>query len=317
MNFIRNIAESGLKKSDSLPERRSILLTNSISLILFFALVMLYLIRWKVYHSLSNEKNLMLGAALFLTPLVLNRLSLVTAGKLFICIVPTFYVWYVFISGMLKMSVIEVTVYDGLRVFLLAVSCGAYLIVTPSRPLTFIFGIIPSIISILFFESILHAFGVAYISTPRSDYELMHLRFLLSYGVINGSCFMLQSLMLKSEEMNRCLIERLNEKAILIESQNKELLEKRNELHDVNQQLENLLNEKAKKIHAQKQSIMSYAHANSHYVRGPVARLMGFVELFRLDPALDCKWLVGMVEHETKEMDKTIRKLSDEFTPLD
>ena len=181
----------------------------------------------------------------------------------------------------------------------------------------FIVGILPSVISILFYESILRAFGVGYVAAPGSDYELMHMRFLLSYGIINGSCFMLQSVMLKSEEMNRCLIERLNEKAILIEAQNKELLEKRNELHHVNQQLEDLLDEKAKKIYAQKQSILSYAHANSHYVRGPVARLMGFVELFRLDPDLDCKWLVGMVERETKEMDKTIRKLSDEFSPLD
>jgi len=317
MKFIKNIAESGVQKGDSLQERRSILLTNSISLILISALVILYLIRWKVYQNLANEKNLILGAVLFITPVLLNRFSLTTAAKLFICIVPTIYIWYVFIFGMLEMPVIEVTIYDGLRVFLLAVSCVAFLIVTPGKPFIFITAIIPSIISMVFFESILQAFGVRYIPVPSSDYELMEMRFLLSFGIINGSCFLLQSVILKSEEVNRCLIERLNEKTMLIESQNKELLENRNELHRVNQQLEELLDERAKKIYAQKQCILSYAHANSHYVRGPVARLMGFVELFRLDPELDSKWLVSMIERETKEMDQTIRKLSREFSPVD
>ena len=63
--------------------------------------------------------------------------------------------------------------------------------------------------------------------------------------------------------------------------------------------------------------MLSYSHANSHYLRGPVARLLGVVELYKIDKDLDCKWLVNVVDHEKRALDMTIRKISADLGSMD
>ncbi len=314
-NLIKNLLESGFRKPHDYQQRRVTLMTNSISLILVAVLTMLFLIR-AILFAQAPSFILLFEALLFGVPVLLNRAHRHTASQLYLSIVPIAVIWYAFISGMMGLPTIDVTIYDGLRLYLLAVSCIPFLILGRSNKGLFIIGTLPSIVSVLFFEVILGAFGLR-LTDAGEDYQFMQMRFIMAYILVAGSCYVLRRTIYKNDEINTRLLKRLQEKNAIIESQNRELLVSRSELSEVNKQLEELLEIRARKIYSQRQSIISYAYANSHHVRGPVARLMGVVELYRVDRELGCEWLVETVDRETREMDTTIRKLSREMLPLE
>lgn len=66
-----------------------------------------------------------------------------------------------------------------------------------------------------------------------------------------------------------------------ISLQNDELLEKQEEISTINQNLEMILNERTKVIEERNRQIIEYAYFNAHQVRGPLARIMGLVNLTR------------------------------------
>ena len=316
MNLVKNILESGFKKTDSYQDRRGVALTNCISLILFGALLLLMMMRLWVYHNFSQPREFAMGAILFLMPIILNRFFLSNLGRLIMGVTPTVYIWYFFMSGMVSLLEIPLSVYEALRVYLLAMSCIPYLTMTNNKWYLSVPGILTSFISIVFFEGILNTAGVGISVLPGSDAELMPMRFVLCYFVINGGCLVLQSVVLRNDRTNKRLITKLQEKSVEIESQNHELVTNRNQLNEANSQLERLLEQRTQKISAQQKSMLSYAHANSHHVRGPVARLLGVVELYKVDKDLDCKWLVNVVDHETRALDMTIRKISADLDSM-
>jgi signal transduction histidine kinase len=315
--MIKSILESGFNKSQDYQMRRVTLLTNSISLILSGVMLVLFLIRTIWFSQYCTPMDFIFGVGLFLVPVILNRYNLHIVSRMFLAVVPIFFIWYMYVIGMKVMPSRTVTVYDGLRIYLLAVSCIPFLVLGRNMRILFIAGVIPSFVSVFFFELIVDAFNLTLSVQPDSDYGLMQVRFMMSYVLIAGSCYVLQRTIHKNDQINMRLLKRLQEKNAIIECQNRELLVSRSHLSEVNRQLEELLEQRARKIYSQRKSILSYAYANSHHVRGPVARLMGLVELYRIDRDLGCDWLMETVDRETTQMDTTIRRLSREMDPLD
>jgi hypothetical protein len=312
---MKNLLESGFAGSEDYQQRRVTLLTNSISLILVAVLAILFFVRVVLFKH-APPFPLLIEGLMFFVPVLLNRVNRPMASRLFLSVMPIVVLWYSFIGGMNAMPVIEVTVYDGLRLYLLAVSCIPFLVLGRSNKTLLVIGTLPSFTSVIFFEVILNAFDLQS-AHAGSDYDMMQLRFIMAYILVAGSCYVLQRTLHKNDQINQRLLKRLREKNAIIECQNRELLAGRAELTEVNKQLEELLELRGRKIYSQRQSIISYAYANSHHVRGPVARLMGIVELYRVDRELGCDWLVETVDRETRQMDTTIRRLSKEMGALD
>lgn len=317
MNLIKKVLESGFRKSDDYQQRRITLLTNSISLILVGMMLVLFVVRVMHYSFFSTPMELFVAAALCTTPVFLNHFRWHAFSRLLLSIGPILFIWYAFIAGMRSQPEVPITIFDGLRLYLLATSCIPFLVFGKDNRRLFIIGVIPSILSVVGFELIMNALGVKREVPADQDYVLMQVRFVMSYSLIAISCYVLQRTIFKNDQINNRLLKRLQEKNAIIESQNRELLVSRTELSDLNRQLEELLEQRARKIYSQKKSILSYAYANSHYVRGPVARLMGAIELFKIDKEVGCDWLVETVDREARQMDNTIRRLSREMGPLD
>lgn len=317
MNLIKKVLESGFRKSDDYQQRRITLLTNSISLILVGMMLVLFVVRVMHYSFFSTPLELFVAATLCTTPIFLNHFRRHAFSRLLLSIGPILFIWYAFIAGMRSQPEVPITIFDGLRLYLLAISCIPFLVFGKDNRRLFIIGVIPSILSVVGFELIMNALGVNREVPADQDYVLMQVRFVMSYSLIAISCYVLQRTIFKNDQINNRLLKRLQEKNAIIESQNRELLVSRTELSDLNRQLEELLEQRARKIYSQKRSILSYAYANSHYVRGPVARLMGAIELFKIDKEVGCDWLVETVDREARQMDITIRQLSREMGPLD
>jgi signal transduction histidine kinase len=94
-------------------------------------------------------------------------------------------------------------------------------------------------------------------------------------------------------------------------------MENQNTLNEINLHLEELVLKKTESIKQQNQRLIKYAHSNAHHVRGPIARLLGLVQLSRLKTDLDYPWLFEKVENESTKLDEIVKNIASELDQID
>jgi hypothetical protein len=319
MISLRTIVESGLSKTDAYQKRRSIVLSNYIALILCVAIVVLGTIRWIFFNDIDQAlfTNYALGVTLFPLAIVLNRFRLITLSRLYLSLLPTVFVWYALTAPMMAMPKIESSVYDSLRIFLLAVSCIPYLILDKKQLPMFIIGILPSLISIVFFEYLLRLLGLDHATrgVVENQYQYVQMRTVTSYLIINSCCVVFQTIIQRSDEFNQRLLTELKDKSDEIAAQNEELLQSEENLSRVNLHLESMVEERTRKIREQNEALLKYAYTNAHHVRGPVARVLGLIQISRMKTDLDFPRLFEKIENEANAIDTILKRIANDFEP--
>lgn len=113
----------------------------------------------------------------------------------------------------------------------------------------------------------------------------------------------LERIVSQNHEMNR-----QNEE---IKKKNKELKRKREETEGLNSQLNLLLEEGTEKLREQHRQLLHYAFINSHKVRGPLARVMGLVELLKTTTdEEDRKLFLEKLEESSAELDRMVTEMN-------
>src|SRR5258706_15063 len=229
MISFQNIVESGLSKNDLYQKRRGILLANYIALILCTAIILLYMIRFLYFHSITLKVTVtyFTGFTLIFFTIILSRLRLTTLSRLYLCLLPIAYIWYTFLMGMVKM----------------------------------------------------------------------------------------QTIISRNDELNQRLLMELKEKSYEIAVQNEELRQSEENLNKINIHLETLVEERSRKILEQNEMMLKYAYTNAHHVRGSVARVLGLIQVSRLNTDLDFPWLFEKIEEETKAIDTILKRIATDFNP--
>jgi signal transduction histidine kinase len=105
----------------------------------------------------------------------------------------------------------------------------------------------------------------------------------------------------------------LTEKSSEIEAQNEELIQSQDKLYSLNQFLEQTVEERTEQILLQNEKLLKYAYTNAHEVRGPIARVLGLVQLSKVDPDLELPFIFEKIEHETNEIDSIISRINVEL----
>lgn len=105
----------------------------------------------------------------------------------------------------------------------------------------------------------------------------------------------------------------LVEKGQEIEAQNEELLQSQENLYQLNNHLESLVAERTQEVQSQNERLIRYAYSNAHHVRGPVARLLGLVQLSKMETGLELPFLFNQVEAQALEIDEVIRGINREL----
>ena len=105
------------------------------------------------------------------------------------------------------------------------------------------------------------------------------------------------------------LIEKTNE----IETQNEELVQSHENLHNINNHLESMVNERTEEVQKQNEQLIKYAYSNAHHVRGPVARVLGLIQLSKIETNLDYPFLFQKIEEQTKEIDEVVKGINKEL----
>jgi signal transduction histidine kinase len=130
--------------------------------------------------------------------------------------------------------------------------------------------------------------------------------YVILFSIISTASWILK------ERYNEAL-QRIAEKTNEIEAQNEELVQSQETLNELNVNLEKLVGERAEKILHQNTQLRNYAYANAHHVRGPLARLLGLVQLSKIDASLNYPFLFEKIEEQAIEIDNVIKSINEEL----
>lgn len=92
---------------------------------------------------------------------------------------------------------------------------------------------------------------------------------------------------------------------------NEELTASHEEVRSLNDNLEKIVLSRTERINEQLQQLEKYAHMNSHEVRGPVARILGLIDLIKME---ENKMMIGELVDKlslaSEELDVVIKKMN-------
>lgn len=108
---------------------------------------------------------------------------------------------------------------------------------------------------------------------------------------------------------NLQLIEKSNE----IETQNEELVLSQENLHSLNSHLESLVEERTREVQRQNEQLIRYAYSNAHHLRGPVARLLGLIQLSKMESDLEYAFIFQKIEEQANEIDDVVKGINREL----
>ncbi len=108
----------------------------------------------------------------------------------------------------------------------------------------------------------------------------------------------------------------LHEKSNEIVAQNEELLQIQDHLNSLNATLEKEVSERTFKIKEQNEMLVKYSHTNAHYLRGPVARLLGLASICKMESNPDYDFFISKMLDQTKELDEVIKQINIELESI-
>lgn len=299
--------------------KRQVLCANYFSLILCGAIILLIVLRALLFQKAPYEVNWELAVVMFALPLLFNRFRMNVPARLILSTAPVVFIWYAFSTAIREMETVEISMYDGIRIYLLAGSFIPYLIFDKKHWPVLLLGIAPTLLSVIFFESIAMSLGIPFQLEElySTDYQLMPMRSFVAYAIVSSGCYTFMNIINRGDETNERLIRELENQAEEIRAQNDELILKQQRLDEINQHLEELVNAKTRDIQKQNEVLMRYSWTNAHKVRGPVARILGLIQVSRLQTELDYPWFFEKVESEASQIDEIISHISEDLNSLE
>lgn len=105
---------------------------------------------------------------------------------------------------------------------------------------------------------------------------------------------------------------RIKEMNKRISTANEQLVLKTGEVERANQQLEERVAARTKELTLQNRHLAEYAFINSHLLRGPVARVMGLVEVLEMETSDESKKeIMSRLRETSRELDDVVMKINN------
>ena len=168
-------------------------------------------------------------------------------------------------------------------------------------------------LGLFFFDPIHNLFGVGYyqLGHPEPDYYFTNVIYVCLYFFVVIGVGFLKRMMETYERRNEELIEKLNTAKRQAEAQNEQLESKRYILSQLLDKKDNDLTDITEELARYNQELMQYSYTISHNLRGPVASMLGLLELQKLNTGdLDTRELLDHMEKSVQNLDHIIRDLN-------
>src|SRR5204862_3410314 len=82
------------------------------------------------------------------------------------------------------------------------------------------------------------------------------------------------------------------------------------EIERVNANLEALVDQRTKTIQEKNEVLTEYAYFNAHQIRGPLARILGLINIFNLEKKDSQEKQLAMLQQAGNELDDAIKKIN-------
>ena len=64
------------------------------------------------------------------------------------------------------------------------------------------------------------------------------------------------------------------------------------------------------KIQSQNEILLKYSYANAHHLRGPVARLLGLANVYRLESSIEPDFIITKMVEQAREIDEVVKQIN-------
>jgi hypothetical protein len=129
--------------------------------------------------------------------------------------------------------------------------------------------------------------------------------YIVIYCVVTICSGLLKSRYEANQERLKEMVDLLNAKNKKINDQHAMLKKNFSQLADLNGNLEHIINEKTCRISEMNKQLAEIAYANAHTIRGPLARILGLINLARLEPHKN-SFYIGKINEQALDMDETL-----------
>ncbi|MBL7857092.1 MAG: PAS domain S-box protein [Cyclobacteriaceae bacterium] len=235
MSFFKSIIESGVSCTSSKSEKRNVLLSNYIAVIVALAPIGLMVARYLVGDSFRSNNLIIIPACsvLFLLPVFCNRLGFIYVSRFLLSWIPSYCILGVVLLNLKQGGLIETSDLVGIRFYFLAFGCIPFLVFNVRKPVRLLLALTGSLFPLIFFDPILNFFQIGYQQLGLTDtgYEFNLIRILISLLIIGLGFYFLKFLIEKNDALNELLVKELEDKNHLIQQQAD------NEVHQLNDQL--------------------------------------------------------------------------------
>jgi hypothetical protein len=300
------ILETGTEVHFSKQKNRGIKFTNNVTLILLASVGFISFSTFILNQpTIIPQRFLFISSFIVVIPFIFNYYAYTTISRLLICIIPHVYVYSIFLIGFgIRQQIDEASMF-GMRIYFLCLSAIPLFIFSKQEKKLLIISAIPSFISIVFIDFIVsNIYHDLYYQSniDFNNYFYYNYRTYITYFVLSSSIYWLNSSMVDYELENEHLIKDLK-------NANEELNIQKHRLDIQNKNLESIVNKRTQEIQQKSKVIHDIAQTTAHSVRGPIARILGLVEISKIHnpKAIDEKECISFIETETKSLDIIVR----------
>lgn len=200
---LKTILYAGIQAQSRPSERRSIILTNALCLIISAAGLSIIAIRYLFFEPEYTLQVLFLSVAM-LIPIVANHFKLIKVSQVLLSWFPTLLLYAIYIDGLKKIDTPSIAFYDALKIYLVALSAAPFLTLSLRNMRLYLIGISLPIVGILFCHPILEMFEVGPTHKGIKDAELNFntVRTIVSFSILGASCIALRRLVDISDSMS-------------------------------------------------------------------------------------------------------------------
>lgn len=309
----RAISFIGTNPNSDRKETRHIVVCNRISLILSGFTFLLFLVALAYFGWIITVKMALGATFFFFVPILFNYWGYVSISRILLLTSLNLVSLTASVADKFDVPVmLEEFQYFQFRLLILAGSLFPFILFKLEERKRLISGLLISFLCLVSYDPIHHLFGVGYYDVGFSapNYYFTNYMVGATYLIITGSSFFLKYSFETYERQNEILIENLSRAKALIQQQQEQLASENIELNREVVEKNAQLSQTNEELIKHNNDLLQFSYTVSHNLRGPVASLIGLVNLFdRKDLKEDHQIILQHLELSSERLDTTIKDL--------
>ncbi len=323
VSFWNYISYLGTEHKTAKSDIRNIVLTNRILVIVFLLNLVLFVTNLSISGWSFLTKVILIGdLGGLIVILTLNKVGLSQLARLILSMMFSFYPFYSSISDkIVDPEGVEEVMYFMPRLFIMITAVIPLMTFSFKEWKILTLALLASLIPLISFDAVHVYFNVGYyqMGFDATRYPIFTAISIISYLMFVLATFFFKRITEKYELENLALIHSLEKKnnelksrKEEIESQALELTQANHEIKVMNEKLENTVDERTQKIIEQASKFQKFSFKNSHELRAPIAKVIGFINLLRTtENEKDRQQLHQHLEETCKELDAIVHEINN------